>query len=101
MKVVVTAVARMEIREIGLYVARDDPSAAMRLMADLVRTCSALETAPLRGPVLAVRHGREVRRLVHGSYLILYTVADDAVRIHRVTHGARSPRLLLKNLDLP
>ncbi|MFD1333697.1 type II toxin-antitoxin system RelE/ParE family toxin [Methylopila musalis] len=98
MKVVFSAQARAEILGIGRHVAQDDPDAAERLVRRLIERCLSLDAAPRQGPVVARLRGHEIHRLVHGSHLIFYTVAD-AVRILRVVHGARSPRLLLKDLD--
>lgn len=99
MIVIFTRSATFELLEIEAYVAADDAIAAERLTADLVDACMALEDAPERGPVIGSANGLRLRRLVHGQYLILYSVSVELVRIHRVVHGARSPRARLKGLD--
>ncbi|GLK80016.1 type II toxin-antitoxin system RelE/ParE family toxin [Methylopila turkensis] len=99
MKVVVTRRARSELRDIGRYVAGDDPAAAERLVADLYARLAALADVAERGMVVGISRTRPIRRLVHGAYLIIYTVDVDAVRVLRVVHGARSPKLLLRDID--
>lgn len=98
MKVVITGQAEAEIRAIGLHIERDDPSAAGRWLAATTKLCLSLHENVERAPVVGRRRGVAIRRLVHGAYLVLYSVDGDVVRIHRVTHGARSPNALLKGL---
>ena len=100
MKVVFTGPASRELGEIAQYVAQDDPPAAERLVLDIRRGCLALSDHPERGRVAGRKRGIAIRRLVFRPYLVFYSVSPDSVRIHRVIHGSRSPRLLLKGLDL-
>ena len=100
MKVVIPTRVRHEIFQIAFYVARDNPAAASRLNDALEARCLKLADNPDRGTRIATRRGIEIRRLVEGQYLIVYSVSSDEVRIHRITHAARSPRLLLKGLDI-
>lgn len=100
MKVVIAARVESELFQIALHVAQDNPAAAGRLADALERRCLELADHPDRGTPIATRRGTTMRRLVEGRYLIVYSVSADEVRIHRIVHGARSPRALLKNLDL-
>ena len=100
MKVKFAAAAERELQELEAYIAQDDPAAARRTVEDIVHSCLALAHAPERGKAIAKKRGVTLRRLVRGSYLVVYSTIDDLVVIHRVRHGARSPRLLLKDLDL-
>jgi toxin ParE1/3/4 len=101
MKVVFTPRSRRELGEIAEYIERDNPLAAERTVIDIRARCLKLADHPNRGAEIAIRNGVVIRRLVEGHYLIVYSVKANEVRIHRITHGARSPRILLKNLDLP
>ena len=101
MKVVIPRRVENELFEIALRVARDNPVAASKLADALEARCLKLADKPDRGAKIATRRGVTIRRLVEGQYLIVYSVASDQVRIHRISHGARSPRLLLKDIDLP
>jgi len=100
MNVVIPVHVRNELFWIALNVAQDNPAAADKLVDALEARCLKLGENPDRGTVIATRKGVAIRRLVEGRYLIVYSVTADQVRIHRITHGARSPRLLLKDLDL-
>jgi len=70
-----TAKARGDLNEIVAYIAQDNPLAAERLGDELVAEADSLSNYPYRGGL--VRRRRNVRRLVHGSYLIVYRIADD------------------------
>ncbi|RXF74787.1 type II toxin-antitoxin system RelE/ParE family toxin [Hansschlegelia zhihuaiae] len=101
MKVRITPRAATDILEIETFIRQENPAAAARLANEIVDRCLALETASQRGPIIGLAKGQSIRRLVHGNYLIVYIIQTDAIRVLRIVHGARSPRLLLKNLDLP
>lgn len=96
-----TDAAIRELEDIEAYVAYDDPVAAQRLAETIVHACLTLQQSPGLGPVIAVLRGVTLRRLVSGSYLVVYSAGPDQITIHRIRHGARSPRLLLKGLHLP
>lgn len=100
MKVVIPARVQRELFEIAFRVAQDNPAAAERLADSLERRCLKLADNPDRGTTIATRRGVAIHRLVEGRYLIVYSVFADEVRIHHLVHGARSPRLLLKDLDI-
>lgn len=69
------------------------------MIQDLLARCGALASFPQRGAIVGRAAGRDVRRLVHLNYLIVYTVEDKSVFVRRVVHGARSPHALLRDLD--
>jgi toxin ParE1/3/4 len=99
MKVVFTRPAVSELEQIARHVERDNPAAAERLVLEIRSRCLGLSDGPERGRVVGRRRGVEIRRLVYRPYLIFYSVRVDAVRIHRVIHGSRSPGAFLKNID--
>jgi toxin ParE1/3/4 len=68
-----TAKARGDLNEIVAYIAQDNPSAAERLGDELAAEANSLSN-PYRGGL--VRRRRNVRRLVHGSYLIVYRIFE-------------------------
>ena len=85
----------------GIYahIAQDDPAAAERVLDAVEATFSLLARQPASGVPYPSRNPRmkEVRMLpVAGfnNYLVFYRIADDAVRVLYVVHGARHlPRL--------
>jgi toxin ParE1/3/4 len=70
-----TAKARGDLNEIVAYIAQDNPLAAERLGDELAAEAVSLSNYPYRGGV--VRRRRNVRRLVHGSYLIVYRIFES------------------------
>jgi toxin ParE1/3/4 len=89
-----TAKARRDLNEIVAYIAQDNPLAAEKLGDELVAEADSLSSYPYRGGL--VRRRQNTRRLVHGSYLILYRISesDRQIEILRFWHGARgTPRL--------
>lgn len=80
--------AALDLEEIGDYIARDNPRRAASFLDELEAHCyrvAELPTAfPSRDDLAA-----GVRMAVHGSYLILFRVQDETVRIERIVHGAR------------
>src|SRR5467141_1372643 len=70
-----TARARGDLNEIVAYIAQDNPLAAERLGDELAAEADSLSNYPYRGGL--VRRRRNVRRLVHGSYLIVYRIFES------------------------
>lgn len=81
--------ADLDIEEIALYIARDNPARALSFAEELRAHCHRLlrfpEAAPLRPDL-----GEGVRLSVFGRYVVLYVVSDDLLDIRRVVHGARN-----------
>jgi toxin ParE1/3/4 len=89
MRVRVSARANSDLAEIGDYVARDSsPDRALALVDDLEVACHSLSDFPRRGIRMGGR-GKDVRRLTHGSYLIVYVIGAEQIEIARILHGAR------------
>ena len=83
-----TSRARLDVAEIGEYVAKDNPAAAMRLLERFDQKFEMLARQPLMGEMRdEISPG--IRQLTVGSYVILYRPLSDGVRIVRVVHGAR------------
>ena len=87
-RIIRTARADEDLIEIWLWIARDDPAAANRVLDAIERRWSQLGEHPLSGPARDdILPG--LRHLVAGQYLVLYRVDGAAVRILRVLHGRR------------
>ncbi|UVO50077.1 type II toxin-antitoxin system RelE/ParE family toxin [Sphingomonas sp. SUN019] len=77
-----------DLREIGDWIAQDNPERAITFIEELTAACQNLMDFPLAYPPIP-RFGLTTRRCNHGSYAILYDVADDVVKILAIVHGAR------------
>jgi toxin ParE1/3/4 len=86
--VILSNEAWQDLDRIGATVAEHNRRHAMILIDDLLRACRALESMPLRYPLIARREDRPIRRRPHGNYLIFYLVTKETVQIIRILHAA-------------
>ena len=84
--VVLSPQAARDIESIGDYIARDNPARAVSFARELRQRCVDIGRMPRAYPCVP---GLDLRRVVHGRYLIFYREASGAVRVERVLHGAR------------
>lgn len=91
MRVVLSDLAEADLESIAVWIARDSPTRARTFVRELRHLCESFSVHPKRAPVARIVDGRELRRAVHGSYLVYIEVDDrrDEVTVVRVVHGAR------------
>ncbi len=87
MRVILSRRARADLRDIALYIARDNPRRAQTFTAELVATCRGLSQFPFSW-ALEPDFGPETRRAIHGRYLIFYSVGRNQVVIDHIVHGS-------------
>lgn len=75
--------------EIWLYIARDSPDAADRLVEQFDRHLDLLARTPLMGRS-EEEFSTSLRSFPVGNYLIFYTPIEDGIELVRVLHGARN-----------
>lgn len=97
MNLVFTETARANLRAIGSWIAADNPKRALTFVDELEAHCKSLALRPQIHPLLFRRESSGIRKAVHGNYLIFYRVADDAVEILHVLHGAQDWERVLFN----
>lgn len=86
--------AEADIEAVMLYIAEDNPPAAIRWVDEIHGKCEKLGGMPGIGVTRpGVRKG--LRTFPVGNYLIFYQLVDTGVEIVRVLHGARQWRDLL------
>jgi toxin ParE1/3/4 len=95
MRLVVSGVARAEVARIADYIAQDSPSAALRMTTQLRGRFREIKERPYANMLLAGFEHRQIRRKVHGNYLILYRITDDHLEIVHVLHGAMDYETIL------
>lgn len=78
----------MDLVEIGLYIARDNPRAADRLLDEIERKCNMLARQPLIGEIRDDLQP-DLRSFSVGNYVIFYRPMTDGMELIRVLHGAR------------
>jgi len=94
-QVEISPLALADIDEAYLWLYEQSPRTAARWFRGLRKAIDSLETNPERcsfTPESDAFEG-ELRQLLYGRrrgvYRILFTVAGDAVQVHRVRHGSR------------
>ncbi|MDQ6432572.1 type II toxin-antitoxin system RelE/ParE family toxin [Mesorhizobium sp. LHD-90] len=95
MKLVVSGVARAEVARIADYIAHDSPRAALRMTAQLRERFREIKERPYANALLAGFVHRQIRRKVHGNYLIVYRITDDRIEVVHVLHGAMDYEVIL------
>lgn len=93
MKVILTQAALADLRDIGHWIALDDPDRAITFIGELRGKCLGLSDRPLLYPP-APEAGQGVRKRRHQRYLILYRIERDRIEILHIVHGARDYRKL-------
>ena len=92
--VLCTSRAHLDLVEIALHIAKENPAAADRWLDGFDEKCKALAHMPELGrkrPDLAPG----LRGLPMGSYVIFYRLIPDGIQVVRVLHGARDIPTLL------
>ncbi len=86
MKVIFSENARADLRSIALFIARDNVKRAKPFSKELRTTCQKLSDNPKRFALAAGL--ANIRKRVHGSYVIYYRVDDEFIDILHIFHGA-------------
>jgi toxin ParE1/3/4 len=84
----VTPRAQADLDETWLYVAKDRPGAADRLIDRIIGHFSSLASNPELGASCA-ELAADLRQSTVGNYIVLYRPRPARVEIVRVIHGAR------------
>ncbi len=94
-RVVTTPRAKQDALEIAGWIAKDSPLNASRWLDRLMGAVEALAELPHRCPLAPENpyHASEIRHLLFGEYRVLFTIAEQEVRVLHVRHTARRPWL--------
>ena len=95
MKVVIAEAAEIDLQDIADRIAIDNPARALSFVRELRVSCTALADSPRAWPLMPDRGHGEIRRRLHGAYLIFFHIGADTVTVLRVLHGARDYDALL------
>jgi toxin ParE1/3/4 len=85
--------ANLDLVEIALRIAEDNPPAADRWLDTIGEKCAVLARMPKPGRRRADL-APELRSLPVGNYVIFYRPISDGIQVIRVLHGARDIRML-------
>jgi plasmid stabilization system protein ParE len=94
-RVELSPLALSDVEEAYLWLYEQSPSAAARWYRGLTKAIESLENHPERcslapeSDAFAVELRQRLYGRRRGVYRILFSVAGDTVRVHRVRHGSR------------
>ena len=95
MMVEFTAAAEADLEAIGDHIAQDNPVRALSFVQELSRSCFELADMPEAWPIIPRYERHDVRRRVHGRYLIFYRVAEGRIIVLHVLNGAMDVEAIL------
>jgi plasmid stabilization system protein ParE len=72
LKVVIASLARTDLQEIGDWIARDSRNRAVTFVEESEHACAGLADNPLRFQLVPRYESWDVRRRIHGNYVIFY-----------------------------
>jgi addiction module RelE/StbE family toxin len=99
MSVIFAPAAIDDLATIGHHIRTDNPQRAITFVNELIDHCHTLADMPRRYPLVPRYEHWNIRRCVHGHYLIFYRIHTDTVEIVHVLHGATDyESLLFSNL---
>lgn len=81
--------AKRDLAEIGDYIARDNPVAAERWVAALLKLADRAAAMPLAGRRVPEVGRDDVREVLLRSYRLVYRVLDQAIDVLTVFEGHR------------
>lgn len=80
-------IAQNDLLSIVVYIAADNPEAALALKDEIARKVNGLKTLPRSYKQGRVEGTREM--IIRGNYIVVYKEDDASVLILRVLHAAR------------
>lgn len=101
-KIIWSLQARDDLREIVMFIAADNPTAAETLGFRLISKVDLLANFPELGRVVPEANDESIREIILRPYRIIYQVlpAQPAVAIVRIWHGARGELEIPNSLEL-
>jgi toxin ParE1/3/4 len=100
-KVIIDPLAKLDLKEIFLYVATNDSvQSANKLLDALEETCYKLEKYPERGhipPELRTTGIKSYLEIHYKPYRIVYEIEHNIVYVHSVIDGRRNIQEILSN----
>jgi toxin ParE1/3/4 len=80
--------AESDLERIADHIALDNAKRALSIVSELRQSCEQLATFSERFQTVPRYEKKEIRRRVHGNYLIFYRVNVNTIDIVHILHGA-------------
>lgn len=87
MKIVWSPLSVDRLSEIAEHIARDNPSAAERLIDEIFIKVEHLKSFPDMGRIVPETNHRKIRELISTPYRIIYRIEEKQISILTVRHG--------------
>lgn len=84
MRVELSAEAEADLEAIATFIAEDSVVQALHFVEELQSACRRITDFPRRFPVFR----DDVRKALHGSYLIFFKIEEDVIYVIHILHGA-------------
>jgi toxin ParE1/3/4 len=95
MRLVLTDAAIADLLSIADWIAQDSPGRALSFVQELKTACFSIVDFPESHPIVPRYSEFNVRRKVHGSYLIFYQVMNGVIAVVHILHGAQDYETIL------
>ena len=92
-----TLPAKIDLREIREYIAKDSTFYAHKVSEEIVEASETLSTLPRRARIVPETDEDTVREIFLYTYRILYEIIDQDVYILAIIHGRRN----ISSADIP
>jgi toxin ParE1/3/4 len=99
MIVAFSTAARVDLRGVAAWIARDNRPRALTFVRELRDECESIGDHPRAFPAIGRFRGRELRRRAWRNYPIFYEVQPERILLARVLHGARDYEALLSGVS--
>lgn len=100
-KIIWSAQAREDLRDIVTFIAQDNPQVAESFGYQLMSKVDVLAQFPRIGRVVPEEQDENVREIILRPYRIVYQIADQEqiIAVARVWHGARGEPEIPKQIS--
>jgi toxin ParE1/3/4 len=88
MIIVISDEAEADLEHIAEVIGRDNPRRSASFVRELVQRCERLTDMPRRFALLPGHEQTNIRRIVHGQYLIFYSIEDEVINIIHILNSA-------------
>ena len=101
LKILWTREAIVRLREIEEYIARDNPSAAIKFVDKLISDAETLVDNPQKGRIVPELTIENIRELLHKNYRIVYLIKKSSIDILTVfeRHQLLKKEKISKNIN--
>ncbi|MCF8260975.1 MAG: type II toxin-antitoxin system RelE/ParE family toxin [Melioribacteraceae bacterium] len=89
MKILWTRESQLRLLEIEEYIARDNPSAAIRFVDELITTGESIINKPEKGRIVPELSIETIREVIHKNYRIVYIIKQNSIDILTVFEAHR------------